>query len=86
MRETSVNLAPVLRDQKSDRSEITWSGAERYTGVVYAGRLYRAIGKRTARFGPIDSFWSNLQRRLKAKGGIRRHHLDLYPAEYAWRY
>ena len=85
----SAKIARVLRDRKSDRSEIMWPGAERYTGVVYAGRLYRlaqSASAGTARFGQIESFWSYLQRRLKAKGGIRRHHLDLYLAEYAWRY
>jgi transposase len=85
----SAKIARVLRDRKSDRSEITWPGAERYTGVVYAGRLYRLAqtgSAGTARFGQIESFWSYLQRRLKAKGGIRRHHLNLYLAEYAWRY
>jgi transposase len=85
----SARIARVLRDRKSDRSEITWPGAERYMGVVYAGRLYRLAQSGsggTARFGQIESFWSFLQRRLKAKGGIRRHHLDLYLAEYAWRY
>jgi transposase len=85
----SAKIARVLRDRKSDRSEVTWPGAERYTGVVYAGRLYRlaqSASGGTTRFGQIESFWSYLQRRLKAKGGIRRHHLDLYLAEYAWRY
>ena len=85
----SAKIARVLRDRKSERSEITWPGAERYTGVVYAGRLYRLAqpgSGGTARFGQIESFWSYLQRRLKAKGGIRRHRLDLYLAEYAWRY
>jgi len=85
----SANIARVLRERKSDRSEITWPGAERYSGVVYAGRLYRLAhsGSGSApRFGHIESFWSFLQRRLKAKGGIRRHRLSLYLAEYAWRY
>lgn len=85
----SAKIARVLRDRKSDRSEVTWPGAEGYAAVVYAGRLYRlaqAGSGGTARFGQIESFWSFLQRRLKAKGGIRRHHLNLYLAEYAWRY
>jgi transposase-like protein len=84
----TAQIARVFRDRKSDRSEIAWPGAQRYTGIVYAGRLYRLAqsGSGAARFGQVESFWSYLQRRLKAKGGIRRQHLGLYLAEYAWRY
>jgi transposase len=86
----TTQIMRVFRERKSERSEIQWPGAQRYVGVVYGGRLYRlarsGTGSAGARFGHIESFWSYLQRRLKAKGGIRRHHLGLYLAEYAWRY
>lgn len=85
----TTQIARVFRDRKGDRSEIAWPGAQHYTAVVYAGRLYRLAQSgsgATARFGQVESFWSYLQRRLKAKGGVRRHHLGLYLAEYAWRY
>jgi transposase len=86
----TAQIMRVFRERKSERSEIQWPGAQRYVGVIYGGRLYRLAGSGTgaagARFGHIESFWSYLQRRLKAKGGIRRQHLGLYLAEYAWRY
>jgi transposase len=85
----TARIGRVFRHRKSDRSEIAWPGAQRYTGVVHAGRLYRLAQSGSgaaARFGQVESFWSYLQRRLKAKGGVRRHRLGLYLAEYAWRY
>ncbi len=87
--EDTAQIMRLFRERKTDRSEIDWPGAQRYVGVVYGGRLYRLARSGTgaaARFGHVESFWSYLQRRLKAKGGIRRHHLGLYLAEYAWRY
>jgi hypothetical protein len=87
--EDSAQITRALRERRSDRAAIQWPGAEEYAGVVYGGRLYRLAHSGSgaaARFGHVESFWSYLQRRLKAKGGIRRHHLGLYLAEYAWRY
>ena len=61
-----------------------------YTAVVYRGRLHRvaesAAGRPSIPFGQIEAFWAYLQRQLRAKGGIRRERLNLYLAEYAWRY
>ena len=56
--------------------------------VVYRGRLYRLSESGAARvpFGPIEAFWSYVQRQLRAKGGIRRERLDLYLASFSWRY
>ena len=82
-------VACVLRGRK-DKGPITpWLGMHRYAAVVFRGRLYRLTQSGTgaaSRFGHVESFWSYLQRRLKAKGGVRRQHLGLYLAEYAWRY
>jgi transposase-like protein len=63
-----------------------WKG--RYMAVVYHGRLYRltASGAERVPFGPVEAFWAYVQRRLRAKGGIRRERRDLYLASFAWRY
>lgn len=82
-------VALALSDRKSVQSVNPFPGAHRYAAVVYGGRLYRLTSSSSsaaARFGHVESFWSYLQRRLKSKGGIRRKHLGLYLAEYAWRY
>lgn len=67
---------------------IARSGLHQYTAVVYRGRLHRLAesGGGRAPFGQIEAFWAYLQRRLRAKGGIRRVRLGLYLAEFAWRY
>lgn len=61
---------------------------QRYTAVVYRGRLYRLAGGGAERvpFGRVEAFWAYLQRHLRAKGGVRRARLDLYLAAFAWRY
>jgi len=59
-----------------------------YMAVVHRGRLYRLAeaGAEPVPFGPVEAFWAYIQRRLRAKGGIRRERLDLYLASFAWRY
>jgi transposase len=61
---------------------------EEYAAVVIRGRLHRLPrpGLARAPFGQIDAFWAYLQRHLRTKGGIRTSRLNLYLAEYAWRY
>ncbi len=34
----------------------------------------------------LEGFWGYLERKLAAKGGIRRERLPLYLGEYVWRY
>ena len=61
--------------------------SRRYMAVVFRGRLFRLeSGAERVPFGPIEAFWSYVQRQLRAKGGIRRERLDLYLASFAWRY
>jgi hypothetical protein len=59
----------------------------RYDAVVWKGRFYRLRpAAHGAGIGELESFWSYLRQRLRAKGGIRRERLGLYLAEYTWRY
>ena len=59
-----------------------------YVAVVQRGRLQRVPEQGPTRtpFGHIEAFWSYLQRNLRAKGGIRPGRLNLYLAEFVWRY
>ena len=36
--------------------------------------------------GPVDALWTDVRRRLRARGGIRRERMDLYLASFVWRY
>jgi hypothetical protein len=59
-----------------------------YVAVVIRRRLHRLPrpGAARAPFGQIEAFWAYLQRHLRMKGGIRPARLNLYLAEYSWRY
>jgi hypothetical protein len=82
-------LGHLLLERKTRESNAS-PGLQRFTAVVYRGRLYRLAGSTkgppSIPFGRIEAFWAYLQRQLRAKGGIRRERLGLYLAEYAWRY
>jgi hypothetical protein len=83
-----TRVARAIRERGSEGLELP--GLAAYTAVVYRRRLYRLSeaserGSAT-QFGQVEAFWSYLQRQLRSKGGIRRSRLDLYLAEYAWRY
>jgi transposase len=82
-------LGRLLRHRR-DRGTLDWPSRNRYIAVVFRGRLYRItdgpIDQPAIPFGRIEAFWSYLQRQLRAKGGIRRERLQLYLAEYVWRY
>lgn len=65
-----------------------------YTGIATLGYVHRLVahGQGQYRSGPgthingLEGFWGYLKRHLAAKGGIRRHRVPLYVAEYVWRY
>jgi transposase len=59
-----------------------------YSGVIYRRRLHRVSPepRNGTPFGPLEAFWSYLQRQLRSRGGIRLARLNLYLAEYSWRY
>ncbi len=84
----AARIARAIRERGPDRLELPGIGP--YSAVVYRRRLYRLSesGERgvSTSFGQIESFWSYLQRQLRSRGGIRRSRLNLYLAEYAWRY
>jgi hypothetical protein len=83
----AARIARAVRERGPERLESAGDGP--YSAIVYRRRLYRlSEGERgsSTPFGQIEAFWSYLQRQLRSKGGIRRSRLNLYLAEYAWRY
>jgi hypothetical protein len=43
-------------------------------------------GAGRASHGTRDAMWADVERRLKARGGIRRERMDLYLSSFVWRY
>jgi hypothetical protein len=80
-------LGRILRARKTNQSTAALQ-FRCYAAVVYRRRFYRLATAEhpTVAFGTIEGFWAYLQRHLRAKGGIRRERLELYVAEYVWRY
>jgi hypothetical protein len=83
------HLGRVRRHGRSTASN-GFANGHRYVAVVHRGHLHRlgnsSHENRTIPFGRIEAFWAYLQRQLRSKGGIRRERLELYLAEYVWRY
>jgi len=91
---SSRTLLPLIRKQVSKGSTVcsdTWKG---YTGVATDGYVHRLVkhsegefsDKKGTHINGLEGFWGYIKRKLAAKGGIRRERLDLYLAEYVWRY
>ena len=87
-------LQPLIRKQVRKGSTVcsdTWKG---YTGIAHQGYVHRMVehGKgeysdlKGTHINGLEGFWGYLKRQLAAKGGIRRERLNLYLAEYVWRY
>jgi len=83
------SIVRSLRERRNGRG-LHEAMPPEYAAVVYRSRLYRltspAEGRPVTPFGHLEGFWAYLHHRLRSKGGIRRERLDLYLAEYAWRY
>lgn len=87
-------LVPLIRRRVARGAVVcsdTWSS---YTGIAAKGYVHRLVhhsqgafsDRRGTHINGLEGFWGYLKRRLAAKGGIRRHRLPLYLAEYVWRY
>ncbi len=84
-------LQPLITRQVSGSTicSDTWKG---YTGIAMKGYVHRLVdhkrefANKEVHINGLEGFWGYLKRRLAAKGGIRRERLDLYLAEYVWRY
>lgn len=90
----SKTLQPLINKKVKKGSTIcsdTWKG---YTGIATQGYVHRLVKHSEGEYSDskgthingLEGFWGYLKRRLVAKGGIRRSRLDLYLAEYVWKY
>ncbi len=86
-------LLPLIRHRVRRGSVVCSDTWRSYTGIAARGYVHRLVehsqGEFSDRHGThtngLEGFWGYLQRRLAAKGGIRRERLPLYLAEYVWR-
>ncbi len=90
----AATLLPLIRKQVKKGSTVCSDTFRSYTGIATQGYVHRMVehgkgeysdGKGTHING-LEGFWGYLKRQLAAKGGIRRERLNLYLAEYVWRY
>jgi len=87
-------LQPLIRKQVKEGPVVCSDAWKGYTGIATQGYVHRMVehGKgeysdcKGTHINGLEGFWGYLKRRLAAKGGIRRERLDLYLAEYVWRY
>lgn len=88
------DLQPLIEKQVQRGSTVcsdTWRG---YTGLATKGYVHRLVkhsegeysDKQGNHINGLEGFWGYLKRKLAAKGGIRKSRLNLYLAEYVWRY
>ena len=89
----AATLLPLIRKQVRRGSTICSDTFRSYTGVATQGYVHRMVdhGKeysdlKGTHINGLEGFWGYLKRQLAAKGGIRRERLNLYLAEYVWRY
>ena len=89
----AATLLPLIRKQVRKGSTVCSDTFRSYTGVATQGYVHRMVdhGKeysdlKGTHINGLEGFWGYLKRQLAAKGGIRRERLNLYLAEYVWRY
>jgi transposase len=85
-------LQPLIERQVKGGSTVFSDAWRGYTGIATRGYVHRLVDhkkefvRKNVHINGLEGFWGYLKRRLAAKGGIRRERLDLYLAEYVWRY
>ena len=89
-------LIPLITKQVKQGATICSDTWRAYTGLAAKGYVHRTVKHREKEYvsknnkhnhiNGLEGFWGYLKRRLAAKGGIRRSRLNLYLAEYVWRY
>lgn len=87
-------LMPLIKKKVAKGSTVCSDTFRSYTGVASGGYVHRLVNHGEGEFSAgngnhingLEGFWGYLKRKLAAKGGIRRERLNLYLAEYLWRY
>jgi len=76
-----ATAADIARQTGLDRKRVL-----RALTVVRQEILRAEPGAGRGPSAPVDSLWADVQRRLRARGGIRRERMDLYLSSSIWRY
>jgi len=88
--EVISHFLPFEKKQVEPGAVISFNFWKHYAGVAIKGSLNRLSGMdgetKNPNISELENFWGFLKRKLSGKGGIRRHRLPLYLAEYNWRY
>ena len=92
-KKSRVEFEDLVYDQTRVAGAPTSTTAEAPIGLE-TGLGVRAVatsrdfgrGNLKATNGPLDGMWADVQRQLKARGGIRRERMDLYLSSFVWRY
>ena len=89
-------LVPLITRQVELGTTVCSDTWRAYTGLAAKGYVHRTVKHRKKEYvsknnkhnhiNGLEGFWGYLKRKLAAKGGIRRSRLNLYLAEYVWRY
>lgn len=86
-------LQPLIQKKVRKGSTINSDSWRGYTGIAAHGYVHRLVdhgkgeyARGRAHVNGMEGFWGYLKRKLAAKGGIRRERLNLYLAEYVWRF
>lgn len=88
------DLIPIITKRVKRGTKICSDTWRAYTGLAAKGYVHRLVKHQEGEYSDykghhingLEGFWGYLKRKLASKGGIRKEYLNLYLAEYVWRY
>lgn len=87
------HLASVLKTRVADRATVYTDTYTAYRPLRRSGYRHYLVDHSRGEYARgcvtvnhVESFWGYVKRRFKVTGGLRRHRLPLYLAEWVWRY
>ena len=87
------HIAPLLRAWIQDGANVYSDTYSAYRPLRRAGYRHQVVdhgrheyARGCVSVNHVESFWGYVKRRFKVTGGLRRHRLPLYLAEWVWRY
>ena len=87
------DLIPIIENKIKKGTKICSDTWRAYTGLATKGYVHRTVEHGEKEYvrgrnhiNGLEGFFGYLKRQLSSRGGIRRERLNLYLAEYVWRY
>ena len=87
------DLIPIIEKKIKKGTKICSDTWRAYTGLATKGYVHRTVEHGEKEYvrgrnhiNGLEGFFGYLKRQLSSRGGIRRERLNLYLAEYVWRY